>query len=86
MVAIKPKEQLLKESGKKIDPKAEGDYKKVLDYEKIFDYIVELKPSVKFSGQIAAASIIAIYGGILLKDVSAFGIYLDFGVLWCTCP
>jgi len=47
----------------------------------IIDDIVELKPSVKFSGQIAAASIIAIYGGILLKDVSAFGIYLDFGVL-----
>ena len=47
----------------------------------IIDDIVELKPIVKFSGQVVAASIIAIYGGILLKDVSAFGIYLDFGVL-----
>lgn len=46
----------------------------------IIDDIVELKPSVKFSGQLIAALIIAIYGGILLKDVSAFGIYLDFGI------
>ena len=28
-----------------------------------------------------AALVIAIYGGILLKDVSAFGIYLDFGIM-----
>jgi len=47
----------------------------------IIDDIVELKPSVKFSGQLIAALVIAIYGGILLKDVSAFGIYLDFGIL-----
>ena len=47
----------------------------------IVDDIVELKAPVKFSGQLVAASIIAIYGGILLKDVSAFGIYLNFGVL-----
>ena len=47
----------------------------------IVDDIVELKPSVKFSGQIAASLVIAAYGGILLKDVSAFGIYLDFGIL-----
>lgn len=46
----------------------------------IIDDIVELKPSVKFSGQLVAALTIAIYGGILLKDVSAFGIYLDFGI------
>ena len=37
----------------------------------IIDDIVELKPSIKFAG----------YGGILLKDVSAFGIYLDFGIM-----
>ena len=46
----------------------------------IIDDIVELNPSVKFSGQLIAALIIAIYGGIILKDVSAFGIYLDFGI------
>ena len=47
----------------------------------IIDDIVELKPSIKFAGQLMAALVIAIYGGILLKDVSAFGIYLDFGIL-----
>lgn len=47
----------------------------------IVDDIVELTPSVKFSGQLAASLVIAVYGGILLKDVSAFGIYLDFGIL-----
>lgn len=46
----------------------------------IVDDIVELSPKVKFLGQTFAAAVIAIYGGILLKDVSAFGIYLDFGV------
>ena len=47
----------------------------------IVDDIVELKPGVKLLGQTIAAAIVAIYGGILLKDVSAFGIYLDFGFL-----
>lgn len=47
----------------------------------IVDDIVELSPKVKFLGQFIAATVIAIYGGILLKDVSAFGIYLDFGIM-----
>lgn len=47
----------------------------------IIDDIVELKPSIKFAGQLIASLVIAIYGGILLKDVSAFGIYLDFGIM-----
>lgn len=47
----------------------------------IIDDIVELKPSIKFAGQLMASLVIAIYGGILLKDVSAFGIYLDFGIM-----
>ncbi len=47
----------------------------------IIDDIVELKPSIKFAGQLMAALVIAIYGGILLKDVSAFGIYLNFGIM-----
>ena len=46
----------------------------------IVDDIVELKPTVKFGGQLIAAIIIAVYGNILLKDISAFGIYLDFGI------
>lgn len=46
----------------------------------IIDDIVELKPSIKFAGQTIAALIIAVYGNILLKDVSAFGIYIEFGI------
>jgi UDP-GlcNAc:undecaprenyl-phosphate GlcNAc-1-phosphate transferase len=46
----------------------------------MLDDVVELKAGVQFGGQLVAASIIAIYGGILLKDISAFGIYLDFGI------
>ena len=47
----------------------------------IVDDMVELEPKVKFLGQTIAATIIAIYGGILLKDVNAFGVYLDFGIM-----
>lgn len=47
----------------------------------IVDDIVELQPRVKFIGQLVAASIIAMYGGILLKDISAFGVYLEFGIM-----
>lgn len=47
----------------------------------IVDDIVELKPGVKFGGQLISALIIPLYGNILLKDVSAFGIYLEFGIL-----
>ncbi len=47
----------------------------------VIDDIVELPAKIKFLGQVVAASIITFYGGILLKDVSAFGIYLNFGVL-----
>ena len=47
----------------------------------IVDDIHSLKPSVKFTGQLIAACVVAFYGGILLQDVSAFGLYLDFGIL-----
>ncbi len=47
----------------------------------IIDDMVELSPKVKFLGQTIAAGVVAIYGNILLKDVNAFGIYLDFGFL-----
>lgn len=47
----------------------------------VIDDIKELKPLHKFLGQLGAASIIVFYGQILLKDVSAFGLYIDFGIL-----
>ncbi|MBP3920859.1 MAG: undecaprenyl/decaprenyl-phosphate alpha-N-acetylglucosaminyl 1-phosphate transferase [Bacilli bacterium] len=47
----------------------------------IIDDICELKPKHKLIGQVIAACIIAIYGKILLVDVSAFGYYLNFGIL-----
>lgn len=46
----------------------------------IVDDVVELKPSVKFAGQLLAALVIAVYGGILLKELSAFGLYVNFGI------
>ncbi len=47
----------------------------------VFDDIKPLKASVKFIGQLVAACIIVFYGNIILRDVSAFGIYIDFGLL-----
>ena len=47
----------------------------------VVDDIIELKPSVKFIGQLASSLIIALYGQILLQDVSMFGMYINFGVL-----
>lgn len=47
----------------------------------VIDDIKELRPLHKFLGQVSAASIIVFYGQILLKDVSAFGLYIDFGIL-----
>lgn len=47
----------------------------------VIDDIKPLRASTKLVGQIAAASIIAFYGQILLDKVDAFGIYLDFGIL-----
>lgn len=45
----------------------------------LFDDICELKPLEKMLGQVVAACIITFYGKILLVDISAFGIYLNFG-------
>lgn len=47
----------------------------------IIDDIHSIKASVKFAGQLAAACVVTFYGGIVLQDVSAFGFYIDFGVL-----
>lgn len=47
----------------------------------VVDDIKPLKASTKFIGQLIASAIIPLYGGILLQDVSAFGLYLNFGIL-----
>lgn len=47
----------------------------------LIDDMTELKPLIKFIGQLASACVIVFYGQFLLNDVSAFGIYLHFGVL-----
>ena len=47
----------------------------------IMDDIKPLKASYKFIGQLLAACIVVFYGGILLKDISAFGLYLNFGIV-----
>ncbi len=47
----------------------------------VVDDIKPLKASTKFIGQITAACIVVFYGNILLKDISAFGLYIDFGIL-----
>lgn len=47
----------------------------------MMDDICELKPLQKMIGQVIAGCVIAFYGKILLADVSAFGFYLNFGIL-----
>jgi len=44
------------------------------------DDIRPLKASVKFVSQIVTALIIALYGKILIVDISAFGLYFELGV------
>ena len=44
----------------------------------IFDDIKPVPAKYKLLGQIAGAAVIPLYGKILLQDVSAFGLYLDF--------
>lgn len=47
----------------------------------MIDDIKPVPAKYKFLGQLVAALIIPYYGGIVLKDVSAFGFYINFGVL-----
>ena len=47
----------------------------------VIDDIKPLKASTKFSGQLIAVLIVVFYGNILLKNINAFGIYLDLDVL-----
>lgn len=46
----------------------------------IIDDIHAIPAKYKLLGQIAAAMVIPLYGGILLKDISAFGVYVNFGM------
>lgn len=47
----------------------------------IVDDINPIPAKVKFLFQVLAASVVAIYGQILLSDLSAFGFYIEFGIL-----
>lgn len=47
----------------------------------VVDDIKPLKASTKFIGQLIAALVVVFYGNIVLKDVSAFGIYINFDIL-----
>jgi len=47
----------------------------------IIDDIKPIQARYKLIGQLVAASIIPIYGGIVLQDVSVFDLYIDFGIL-----
>ena len=47
----------------------------------IIDDIKPLSAKVKLCGQIAATLVVVFYGKILLSNMSAFGIYIDFGIL-----
>ena len=46
----------------------------------LFDDLKRLPASVQFVGQIAAAVVVVYYGGIVMQDISAYGIYLNFGI------
>lgn len=47
----------------------------------VVDDIKPLKASTKFVGQLISACIITFYGNILLSDISAFGIYINFSII-----
>lgn len=53
----------------------------VIVFTGIIDDIKPLKASYKLIGQIIGAVIVAFYGEVLLRDLSAFGFYIDFGIL-----
>lgn len=46
----------------------------------IFDDIKPLSPSIKFCGQLLAALIVVYYGNVVMQDLSAFGLYINFGM------
>lgn len=46
----------------------------------IFDDINPIQPKAKLLGQIFAAVIVTYYGGLVIKEINAFGILIQFGV------
>ena len=46
----------------------------------VFDDIKPLTPKVKFLGQLVSAIIVVCYGNVILQDLSAYGLYLNFGI------
>lgn len=46
----------------------------------IVDDISDLRASRQLIAQLAAAAVIVFYGGIVLTDITAFGIYINFGI------
>lgn len=46
----------------------------------VIDDIKPLKASHKFIGQLIAACVVVFYGGIMLKEIDAFNIYIDFKI------
>ena len=50
----------------------------------IVDDIKSIKASYKLLGHLVAASVIVFYGGILLNNITAFGLHFDFG--WFAYP
>ena len=47
----------------------------------VIDDISPIPAKYKFLGQLAGAAVVPLYGGIVLQDISAFGIYINFGML-----
>lgn len=47
----------------------------------IIDDIKPISAKYKFFGQLVGASIIPIYGGIMLNEITAFGLYINFGII-----
>ena len=47
----------------------------------VLDDIKPLTPLIKFGGQLLAAIIVVFYGNIIMQDISAFGLYINFGFL-----
>lgn len=47
----------------------------------VFDDIKPLSPKIKFSGQLLSAIILVFYGNVIMQELSAFGLYINFGIL-----
>ena len=46
----------------------------------IIDDIKPIPAKYKILGQLAGAAVIPLYGGIVMQDISAFGLYIPFGI------